>query len=340
MTKVAFLFALLATVLVYCLSAVPARAQVSRTFVSAAGSDSNNCANVTTPCRHFAAAYAATAPSGEIFVLDPANYGSLTITHAVSIEGHGWASIAPPNNGNAITINAGATDKIIIRGVSLNGVGAAGTTTGIQFNSGGPLTVENSVIRNFSGDGLDFSPPATGKLVVSNSVVSDNSNSGIAVFPTGSDGLVDAIFNRVETNNNTNYGIFVWGQQNTGGFVRATVNDSVAFGNGYGYYVLSDSGHETAFLVLHGSVAAGNTNAGIISTGGNFSTMTMVTNSVVTNNNTGIVESTGAVFNMGNSTVTGNNLGVNAASAVDSYGDNYIDNNVFDGSGPTLISRK
>jgi hypothetical protein len=66
---------------------VPAQATgVSRTFVSAAGSDSNNCANVATPCRHLANAYAATAPDGEIYVLDPANYGSLTITHGVSIE--------------------------------------------------------------------------------------------------------------------------------------------------------------------------------------------------------------------------------------------------------------
>jgi hypothetical protein len=69
----------LAAALAALLPAIPAQADgASRTFVSAAGSDSNNCANVVTPCRHFAAAYAATAPSGEIFVLDPANYGSLT----------------------------------------------------------------------------------------------------------------------------------------------------------------------------------------------------------------------------------------------------------------------
>ena len=68
---------------------------MNRTFVSAAGSDSNNCANVLTPFRHLATAYAATAANGEIYVLDPANYGSLTITGPVSIEGHGWASTLP-----------------------------------------------------------------------------------------------------------------------------------------------------------------------------------------------------------------------------------------------------
>jgi hypothetical protein len=115
MSKIAFLSASLSIVLVCLLQAASAQAAgAARTFVSAAGSDSNNCANVATPCRHFAAAYAATAPSGEIFVLDPANYGSLTITGPVSIESHGWASIAPPNNGTAITINAGSSASISI----------------------------------------------------------------------------------------------------------------------------------------------------------------------------------------------------------------------------------
>jgi hypothetical protein len=50
------------------LPAMPAQAAgAARTFVSAAGSDSNNCANVASPCRHLAAAYAATAPNGEIY---------------------------------------------------------------------------------------------------------------------------------------------------------------------------------------------------------------------------------------------------------------------------------
>jgi hypothetical protein len=66
MSKIAFLLTLLVTVLVGSLPAAPAQAAAARTFVSAAGSDSNNCTNVATPCRHLAAAYAATAPDGEI----------------------------------------------------------------------------------------------------------------------------------------------------------------------------------------------------------------------------------------------------------------------------------
>ena len=96
----------LLTVAGFLLPAAPVHAQANHTFVSAAGSDSNNCASVNTPCRHFANAYAVTNPNGEIFVLDPANYGALTITGPVSIEGHGWASLAAVSGGAAITINA------------------------------------------------------------------------------------------------------------------------------------------------------------------------------------------------------------------------------------------
>src|SRR5271154_5913891 len=154
MTRTILIAATLA--LAVTLPIAPAQATgLNRTFVSAAGSDSNNCANVLTPCRHLAAAYAATAPNGEIYVLDPANYGALTITHAVSIEGHGWASIAPPSGGNAITINANPGDAINIIGVVLDGTALA-NTNGIVFTSGGSLTVRDSVIRNFGGDGIDF----------------------------------------------------------------------------------------------------------------------------------------------------------------------------------------
>src|SRR6202051_1703786 len=90
MTKIAFLFTLLVTVLIGLLPAVPAQAAgAPRTFVSAAGLDTNNCTNVATPCRHLAAAYAATAPDGEIYVLDPANYGSLFISPPGSVAGLG-----------------------------------------------------------------------------------------------------------------------------------------------------------------------------------------------------------------------------------------------------------
>ena len=183
MTKIAPPFALLIAALGCLLPATPARAAgAARTFVSAAGSDSNNCTNVATPCRHLATAYAATAANGEIYVLDPANYGALTITGPVSIEGHGWASIAPVVNNPAITITANPGDKINIIGVVFDGTALA-NTTGILFNSGGTLTVRDSVIRNFGSSGINFFPSGSSTIFLANTLVSDNASLGVPNYP-------------------------------------------------------------------------------------------------------------------------------------------------------------
>jgi hypothetical protein len=162
----------LAASLVALTPAVSAQAQAPRTFVSAAGSDSNPC-SFAAPCRHFQAAVNATSLGGEVDALDPAGYGPIITSQAITIEGQGWSYIAPPANGNAITITAGSGDKTSIRGVSLNGVGVAGGT-GIVFSSGAELQVVDCIVRNFTGRGIEFSPSAPSSLSVSNTLVADN----------------------------------------------------------------------------------------------------------------------------------------------------------------------
>ena len=131
--------ALLATALACTYFAAPAQAQAPRTFVSAAGTDNSTC-SFAAPCRHFQAAVNATSAGGEVDALDPAGYGPITISQGITIEGQGWSYIAPPANSSAITINA-VSGNVYIHGVSLNGVGITGNTTGILFNSGGGLYV-------------------------------------------------------------------------------------------------------------------------------------------------------------------------------------------------------
>jgi hypothetical protein len=61
MTRTTFVAAALA--LAVTLPAMPAQATgAARTFVSAAGGDSNNCTNVATPCRHLATGPSKSAP--------------------------------------------------------------------------------------------------------------------------------------------------------------------------------------------------------------------------------------------------------------------------------------
>src|SRR5580700_4996111 len=219
---------LLAIALVPALHAAPAQAQENRTFVSSTGNDSNNCINAATPCRHFAAAYAATPAGGEIDVLDPGNYGGLTITGPISIQGHGWASSAAPNGGATFIINAHTNDQISIRGVLLDGLGRTGSV-GIQFNSGGSLNVQDSVIRNFDSVGIAFVPNGSSALFVSNTLISDFTNAngtGINIAPTG--GSITAIISRADIQRVVGTGV------NAGAHTTVTLKGSTIVDNTVG----------------------------------------------------------------------------------------------------------
>jgi hypothetical protein len=176
-----------ALALAVTLPAVQAQAQSIRTFVSTAGSDTNP-RSITQPCRHFSAAVAATSAGGEVDALDPGAYGSFTISQGITIEGEGWSYVAPPPGGGAITINAGS-GNVTIRGVSLNGVGATGTTNGIVLNSGGNLTVTDCKVENFSNDGILIQPDNSILVAtISNVYAVNNGNDGIQV--TGDNSIV------------------------------------------------------------------------------------------------------------------------------------------------------
>src|ERR1700686_606026 len=150
----------------------PAQAQNARSFVSSTGSDANTC-TLAAPCRSFAGAYAKTNAGGEIDVLNTAGYGPLTITGAISIVNDGGtASILVPSGGIGFTITAGASDAVSLRGLTFEGAGVG--QTGILFNTGQSLTIENCVLRHVTGDGIDFLPNATSNLFVSNTLVADN----------------------------------------------------------------------------------------------------------------------------------------------------------------------
>ena len=310
----------LAAALVAILPAVSAQAQAPRTFVSAAGTDNSTC-SFAAPCRHFQAAVSATTAGGEVDALDPAGYGPITINQAITIEGQGWSYAAPAANSPTITINVPVTDSVYIHGVSLNGVGITGTTTGIQFNAGASLTVTDCVIVHMSSYGIKFASTTAGSiLTVSNSIMNSNVAAGILVQPTGN---ATAMFDRVEVNNNTFDGILVSGANAPHSTtVNATAFDSVASGNGHiGFYV--DSGGAT-----------------------NAPTTLMVSHSVAANNGFGAdAENTGATIHLANSTISGNVngwtlTGAGGLGVVDSYGDNYINGNGANETAPPSIARK
>ena len=97
MIKITSLSTIAGALLACGLSAAPAQAGPNRTWVSGTGTDSGACTRAA-PCRTFAFALTQTAAGGEIDVLDPAGYGTVTITKAISIvnDGVGVAAIGAP----------------------------------------------------------------------------------------------------------------------------------------------------------------------------------------------------------------------------------------------------
>src|SRR5450631_591018 len=106
-----------------------AHAAATRVWVSGHGVDTAGCGAPTAPCRSLQYAHDhAVGAGGEIDILDPAGYGAITITKAISIvnDGVGTAGVQA-TSGSAITINAGPSDSIELRGLELDGVAGAAT---------------------------------------------------------------------------------------------------------------------------------------------------------------------------------------------------------------------
>src|SRR5438067_13940059 len=117
---------LLAIVGLVALGTVMMQAQASRTWVSGVGDDANPCSR-TAPCKTFAGAISKTAPGGEIDALDPAGYGAVTITKAITIDGGGGQVASVLVSGtNGINVQAGPTGVVILRNLRINGLSGSG----------------------------------------------------------------------------------------------------------------------------------------------------------------------------------------------------------------------
>jgi hypothetical protein len=232
------------------------RTDAQRVFVAATGSDGNPC-SFASPCRSFQHAHDVAPAGGEIDVLDPAGYGPLTITKAISIQGHGFSGISVPSGGTGITINAPSTATVHLNGLLIEGGGVG--QSGIVFNSGKSLTIANCIVRNVTNDGLDFFPNGTTPttLAVSNSYFADSSSSfGIAIQPQGS-GATAASIERTGLYGNST-GLYVIGAFSTGALSVAVTDSVAAHNHAIGFFVQSSAGHSIVNLSLTHTLAEGN----------------------------------------------------------------------------------
>jgi hypothetical protein len=314
MTRFALSPVLLTAMLV---PSLPAQAvTLTRTFVSAAGSDANPC-TITQPCATFAHAYSMTAASGIIAALDPGKYGPLTITGPITINGNGWAAITAPAGGNGITITAGGSDNVALIGLEIDGAGAG--YDGIVLNSAGSLTVTNCTVQNFvysgsgfsTGHGIVMAPSAgTFAFTITNTTASNNEYFGIFFLPSSGSLTATGVIDHVVADANQ-YGIVVEAGGATGGSIVVTVSDSIVSNNsGIGIY----AGQGIAPLIVS------------------------IDNVTISGSGFGIAAFFPANVLLGRSVITGNSIGVEnttSPNTVYTYKDNRINLNGTDVGGPT-----
>jgi hypothetical protein len=269
--------------LTQALAAPPAPTPQTRTYVSGTGNDGNAC-TVSSPCRSFSAALALTTAGGEIYALNSANYGTVTINKAVTINAEGATGGVLATSGVGITISAGANDVVTLRGLDIDG--AKSGSVGIQFTSGRALNIQKATVRNFVNSGINSA--SNGTLIVSDSAVTNNGTNGIVVG--GGSASANATIVRVTATGN-GVGILA------SGAVNVAITDTVTGNNNYGI------GASAATVMVRNSTSASNA-VGIVAAG---TAVVRVGQSTVAANGTGWQKSDGGqIISYGNNNVTGN----------------------------------
>lgn len=284
------------------------QAQATRTWVSGVGDDVNPCSR-TAPCKTWAGAISKTAANGEIDALDPGGFGQVTITKGITLDGNNIGSILATGT-SAITINiaspaAGDNQLVIIRNMSINGVGSAGGgTTGVRVLAAVSVAIEHCNIFGFTnspGRGVgDERTVANGTLYVTDTVI-QNSTNGIVIAPSTGNSGVRATIDRDRVVNNTTFGISATATS------KVNVNNCVVSGNGSAGFDVESS----AFMNIESSLSTVNVN--------------------------GLSVLTGGIAEISNVNITLNSVGISNSGVIRSFGNNKVDSNATNVSGNAIM---
>jgi hypothetical protein len=296
---VAFVCAMVLSVL-----AVPAHAQATRTWVSGVGDDANPCSR-TAPCKTFAGAISKTAAGGEIDVLDPGGFGTVTITKSITLDGSpGSIGSVLATGTNGINVSALATDVIILRNLRINQ-----GTTGVQVNTAAQVIIENCDIFGQTLNGINVTPSTSTNISIDNTHFSD-----------------------INTAGTTNGAVII---KPTGGTTQFSINRSNIEGSGVGVRADGTAGGTVKGTIEYTAIVH-NTNNGVTALA---NTTLMVSHATVANNGFGIVVNAGTI-NTTYSTISGNGTGafVNGTGTLNTYHTNGLNNNTNDGAFTAFIS--
>jgi hypothetical protein len=292
-----FFFMVLGFGLLFCAMTSAAQAQATRTWVSGLGDDANPCSR-TAPCKTFPGAYSKTAIGGEIDVIDPGGFGTVTISKSLTIDGGGgvMASILGSST-NGVVINGGVNDDIILRNLTLEGISDSTFPgiTAIAFNSGRSLSIEHCVIENWSQYGVFMNTTTSTRMNIADSEFNHLGLVGIYSSSSGSNNAVNV-----------------------------TKTSVVGAGTGV-------QAHNNASIQFSYGMIANNTGDGVFTDGTSNSNVT-VENSTVTANANG-VHATNGTIRIGHNSISFNNTGMLsvAPGKVLSWMDNRVSGNTANG---------
>lgn len=298
----------------------PADAQNFVTWVSGTGSNANDCATISTPCRSIDAALAKTDTAGMIQVL-PGVYGSVFVNKAVDIiaEQGGaviyGAAVQPigATESAGIYVIAGPSDVVRIRGMIIK---QAIDWAGIAFGGGAALYVENCTLSATKAGGpaaLHFVPKtgAAGgvptELTVRNSTITDNPAGNILIKPNNGVAVAALIENTLMAKGL--YGIRADDFAGSG-MIRVDVRNSAAKGNSNNGFLAVGTGANPIHFMIDRSTAENNGVYGAIATGAQA--FMIVGSSTLMGNGTGLAQASGAtVASYGNNGINFNTANTN-----------------------------
>ena len=271
----------------FVLVSIMAHASNFRTYVSVAGNDGNagmGCP-ANAPCRNFNAALGVTFPHGEVVALDSGDYMPATVNQSVTIKAAPGAdaTIVSMGFGDAISINIGPSDTVVIRGLTVNGSNGSGWS-GIHFWAGGTLHIENCISTDFSFAAIIAD--AAGKLVITDTVVR-NSSFGVILQTTS--GQIHATLDHVQIARNN---------------AQAIIRNSLLVDNPQTAAQASAASGATAALTIEDCVIKDN-NMGI---NAYYPSIIRVSHSTITDNAQGLSPFGGQILSFGNNRLAGNGM--------------------------------
>ena len=215
-----------------------------RAWVSAEiGVDTGTCTR-SVPCRTFTYAITQVDPGGEVNALDSGGYGTMLIGQSVTINVAPGvtAGIVTASGSPAVTIAAGASDNVVLRGLVIT----SNAGDGIAINGAGSVHIENTEL-NAGGfyTGISINNNAAARIAITD-VVLRNYSVGVGANGTG---LLELVLERVQVLGSNSFGIALAGSN-----ARSVIRNGVISGSQVGVFVVCPTSSTLDIATLENNV--------------------------------------------------------------------------------------